>query len=76
MPTQASQVNPVTSQRAMFSKTSDSRRKRQSRRKSNQIFGGISGHIERRGVNQAYLKKTLKIHQPDVSNLLRGKIRV
>jgi predicted XRE-type DNA-binding protein len=30
--------------------------------------------IERRGVNQAYLKKTLKIHQPDVSNLLRGKI--
>ena len=31
-------------------------------------------HIERRGVGQAYLKKTLKIHQPDVSNLLRGKI--
>ena len=31
-------------------------------------------HIERRGVDQAYLKKTLKIHQPDVSNLLRGKI--
>ena len=31
-------------------------------------------HIEQRGVDQAYLKKTLKIHQPDVSNLLRGKI--
>ena len=31
-------------------------------------------HIEERGVDQAYLKKTLKIHQPDVSNLLRGKI--
>ena len=31
-------------------------------------------HIERRGFNQAYLKKTLNIHQPDVSNLLRGKI--
>jgi len=31
-------------------------------------------HIERRGVDRAYLKKTLKIHQPDVSNLLRGKI--
>lgn len=31
-------------------------------------------HIARRGVDQAYLKKTLKIHQPDVSNLLRGKI--
>jgi len=31
-------------------------------------------HIERRGFSQAYLKKTLSIHQPDVSNLLRGKI--
>ena len=31
-------------------------------------------HIEQRGVDRAYLKKTLKIHQPDVSNLLRGKI--
>ncbi len=31
-------------------------------------------HIARRGVDQASLKKTLKIHQPDVSNLLRGKI--
>ena len=31
-------------------------------------------HIERRRFNQAYLSTTLKIHQPDVSNLLRGKI--
>jgi predicted XRE-type DNA-binding protein len=31
-------------------------------------------HIERRGFDQAYLNKTLNIHQPDVSNLLRGKI--
>jgi len=31
-------------------------------------------HIEQRGADQAYLKKTLRIHQPDVSNLLRGKI--
>jgi len=31
-------------------------------------------HIERRGFNQAYLQKTLKVYQPDVSNLLRGKI--
>jgi len=31
-------------------------------------------HIERRGFDQAYLKRTLKAYQPDVSNLLRGKI--
>jgi predicted XRE-type DNA-binding protein len=31
-------------------------------------------HIERRGFDQAYLQKTLKLYQPDVSNLLRGKI--
>lgn len=31
-------------------------------------------HIERRGFDQAHLKATLRIHQPDVSNLLRGKI--
>jgi len=31
-------------------------------------------HIERRGFDQAYLQKTLKVYQPDVSNLLRGKI--
>ena len=38
------------------------------------LWRDLLAHIERRGVNQAYLKKTLKIHQPDVSNLLRGKI--
>src|SRR5260370_40190731 len=31
-------------------------------------------HIERRGFDQVYLIKTLKVYQPDVSNLLRGKI--
>jgi len=31
-------------------------------------------HIERKRFDQAHLKTTLKIHQPDVSNLLRGKI--
>ena len=38
------------------------------------LWRDLLAHIERRGVDQAYLKKTLKIHQPDVSNLLRGKI--
>jgi predicted XRE-type DNA-binding protein len=31
-------------------------------------------HIEKRSLDQASLKKILKIHQPDVSNLLKGKI--
>jgi predicted XRE-type DNA-binding protein len=30
--------------------------------------------IEQHGFTQAYLVTTLKAHQPDVSNLLRGKI--
>lgn len=38
------------------------------------LWRDLMAHIEHRGVDQAYLKKTLKIHQPDVSNLLRGKI--
>src|SRR5258708_30380472 len=38
------------------------------------LWRDLLAHIEERGVDQAYLKKTLKIHQPDVSNLLRGKI--
>lgn len=38
------------------------------------LWRDLLAHIERRGFNQAYLKKTLNIHQPDVSNLLRGKI--
>jgi predicted XRE-type DNA-binding protein len=39
-----------------------------------ELWRDLLVHIERRGFNQAYLKKTLNIHQPDVSNLLRGKI--
>lgn len=31
-------------------------------------------HIERRGLDQASLAHLLKVHQPDVSNLLRGKL--
>lgn len=31
-------------------------------------------HIERKSFEQAQLKQILKIHQPDVSNLLRGKL--
>ncbi len=31
-------------------------------------------HIEKRALNQASLAHTLKIHQPDASNLLRGKL--
>src|SRR5258708_39831083 len=38
------------------------------------LWRALMVHIEQRGVDQAYLKKTLKIHQPDVSNLLRAKI--
>ena len=38
------------------------------------LWRDLMVHIERRGLDQACLKKTLKIHQPDVSNLLRGKL--
>lgn len=38
------------------------------------LWRDLLDHIERRGFDQAYLKKTLKIYQPDASNLLRGKI--
>jgi predicted XRE-type DNA-binding protein len=38
------------------------------------LWRDLLAHIEQRGFDQAYLKKALKIHQPDVSNLLRGKI--
>ncbi len=31
-------------------------------------------HIEQHGYSQAYLVTVLKVHQPDVSNLLKGKI--
>jgi predicted XRE-type DNA-binding protein len=38
------------------------------------IWHDLLIHIERRGLAPADLQKILKIHQPDVSNLLRGKI--
>ena len=38
------------------------------------LWRDLMAHIERRRFNQASLKTTLKIHQPDVSNLLRGKL--
>lgn len=39
-----------------------------------EIWQALVQHIERHGFTQAYLVATLKAHQPDVSNLLRGKI--
>ena len=39
-----------------------------------EIWQALLQHIEQRGFSQAYLVATLKAHQPDVSNLLRGKI--
>jgi len=38
------------------------------------LWRDLIAHIERRGLNQAALKKALKVHQPDVSNFLRGKL--
>jgi predicted XRE-type DNA-binding protein len=38
------------------------------------LWRDLVDNIERRGFDQASLKKMLKIHQPDVSNLMRGKI--
>ena len=38
------------------------------------LWRNLLVHIERRRFDQAYLERTLRIHQPDVSNLLRGKI--
>jgi len=38
------------------------------------IWQALIQHIEQRGFSQAYLVNTLQAHQPDVSNLLRGKI--
>jgi|ERR1700733_15189024 predicted XRE-type DNA-binding protein len=38
------------------------------------LWQDLLDHIERRGLDQASLLKILKIHQPDVSNLMRGKI--
>jgi predicted XRE-type DNA-binding protein len=39
-----------------------------------EIWQALLRHIEQHGFTQAYLVTTLKAHQPDVSNLLRGKI--
>jgi len=38
------------------------------------IWKDLMAHVDKRALDQATLKKLLKIHQPDVSNLLRGKI--
>lgn len=38
------------------------------------LWRDLLAHIEHRGFDQARLKTVLRIHQPDVSNLLRGKI--
>ena len=39
-----------------------------------EIWRDLVEYIERRNLSQAELVKVLKIHQSDVSNLLRGKI--
>lgn len=39
-----------------------------------EIWRDLVDYIERRDFSQADLVKILKIHQPDVSNLLRGRI--
>jgi predicted XRE-type DNA-binding protein len=38
------------------------------------IWQALVQHIEKREFSQTYLVDTLEVHQPDVSNLLRGKI--
>jgi predicted XRE-type DNA-binding protein len=38
------------------------------------LWRDLLTHIERRGMDQSSLANALKIHQPDVSNLLRGKL--
>jgi predicted XRE-type DNA-binding protein len=38
------------------------------------IWRDLMNHIERKKFSQADLVQTLRIHQPDVSNLLKGKI--
>jgi predicted XRE-type DNA-binding protein len=39
-----------------------------------EIWRDLVEYIERQNLSQAELAKVLRIHQPDVSNLLRGKI--
>ena len=38
------------------------------------LWRDLLAYIEKRALSQAILAQTLKIHQPDVSNLLRGKL--
>jgi predicted XRE-type DNA-binding protein len=38
------------------------------------IWSDLLAHIEKRGMDQSSLAHALKVHQPDVSNLLRGKL--
>jgi|SRR5271163_1240021 len=38
------------------------------------IWRALIAHIEDQGFSTDYLVGTLKVHQPDVSNLLNGKI--
>lgn len=38
------------------------------------IWQALIQHIEKQGLTQAQLADVIKAHQPDVSNLLRGKI--
>ena len=38
------------------------------------LWSNLLRYIERRGMDQAALAHALNIHQPDVSNLLRGKL--
>jgi len=38
------------------------------------LWRDLLRYIERRGMDQSSLVNILKIHQPDVSNLLRGKL--
>jgi predicted XRE-type DNA-binding protein len=38
------------------------------------IWQALIKHIEQHGFSQTYLVTTLKAHQPDVSNLLKGRI--
>jgi predicted XRE-type DNA-binding protein len=40
----------------------------------NDLWRDLVAHIEHRALNQADLAHKLRIHQPDVSNLLRGKL--
>jgi predicted XRE-type DNA-binding protein len=38
------------------------------------LWRDLLAHVERIGITQEALAHSLKIHQPDVSNLLRGKL--